>query len=602
MKELWRGCRARLDSLTASPSKTLSGSGWARLPLELTAEAVLRRTRLGPGDLLSFFGAGAPNLNHSVLAAMLDRRLARVVTTNFDELIEAQRLSPGDRAGLLKPHGTFSAPAEMAIRLSQIGRGIVSPRIGRALAEALRGRDLLVVGYSGSDLDIRPLLRTADVRSVLWVVRPRLPGESHAALRREHDYIARLFDRRTPVRCVSADADALFGALAASVPHVPVPQGAPVPWRRMLGAALDAVAWERRALALADLLALSGRWEHARGVCAEVEAAGAPPDDRARATLGRANAAYRLQEFEEAREAGRLAAQRYQRLGDARGLARTYGLLGLVAERSSLSGTGWALRYLTKSVELHAAEPPSPDLVGAQLDLGTWLKNRGRYDEAEAAYRSGLRRARAIGDIPHQMRLELALGILRGFQRHRALAGGDLATARRIAASARYYLRRGRATAAYLGEAANELRAVNGLVALELDTRVRRFRAGAADRLIAEAERLAAGAAEPDQRYYVMITRGDWLNRVGRPREAVTVLTAALDGARTRMFRADALIERGRAHLELGEADEARRDLTRALTMLPDGPRRTSVRALLAAGRPEWRQPISARGRPRTRV
>lgn len=581
--ELWRPLRSRLaPHIGNGPWRLFRGSLWRELPLELVAESLLERTDLRADQLLSFIGASIANVNHAVLATMLDRGLSRVVTTNFDELVEAQREQPGDSRGLSKPHGTFSVPDEMAIRLSQVGRGIVSPSIRRRLADDLRGRDVCFVGYSGRDLDIRPILRAESIRSVLWIARPPLPGESAADVRATHEYVATLFKTTTPIHCVSVDADALLDELSRRLSLSPRISGRPVPWRRTLARELRGLPWQRQALALGGLLGLSGRWRYARNVFSLVEAALVPPSDKAYAALDHMAACFRLQEYAEAKAAGRRAVTRFRRLGDADGLARCYGLLGLIAERSSVRGQGWAIRYMKKSAELHDAGPPTPDLIGAQLNLGTWLKNRGRFTEADATQQEALRKARALGDIPHEMRIRLAIGIMRGFQRHRALADGDPAAASRLAASARYHLERARDTAVFLGETSNELRCVNALIALELDTSLRRFSAGKADRLIAQAERLASRTPEPDQRHYVATVRADWLNRVGRSRQAIAVLNHAVRNAQSKVFRSEALIERARARLALGKVDAAMADLVQAMALLPEGPRRVTVRKLLA--------------------
>lgn len=581
--ELWRGVRSRLAPRPgATPRSLLRGSRWAELPLELVAESVLVRAELRVDELLAFIGVSAPNKNHAALATLLDHGLAHVVTTNFDELIEKRRRPRVNPKGLTKLHGTFSSPDEMAIRLSQVGRGVVRPPARQRLVRALRGRDVCFVGYSGRDPDIRPILRAEQIRTVLWIARPPRPGESTAEVEAEHQYVARLFKSGTPVRCTAVDADRVFDELSHRLNVGPVPTHPSVRWRQRIRAVLQGVPWQRQALALGDLFARSGELEFAQDIFEAVESARVPPRDKARAALDHMAASYHLQEYEVARASGSRAVKRFRRLRDDDGLARAYQLLGLIAERSSVRGKGWASRYMRKSLDLHAAGSPNSALIGVQLDLGTWLKNRGRFNEAEATQRAALQQARALGDIPHQGRIHLAIGILRGHQRHRALVEGDRSTANRLAASARYHLTRARSTAAFLGETSNELRCVNALIALELDTRVSRFRAGVADRLIDEAEELASRTPEPDQRNYVAIERGDWLNRVGRPREGIAILTEAAKNARSTAFLAEALIERARAHLMLGNPNAAWADVSRAKALAPVGPRRATADALLA--------------------
>ncbi len=583
---LWDESRQRLTPRVGRPARhLLRGSRWPDVPLEMVAELVLERTQLAASQLLSFLGDASPNLNHAVLAAMLDRNLARLVTTNFDELIETQRLEPGDRRHLSKPHGTFSRPDEMTIRLSQVGRGIVTPAIRRSLERDLRGRDICFIGYSGRDLDIRPIFRTESIRSVLWIARPPLAGESSADVCRAHAYVAELFKSGTPVRCISVNANELFDELARRLLVSDRRSVGVRAWRDTLTSELRAVAWYRRAAAFGGVLGVSGRWDLARDVYGEIEVARVPSRDVAYAALNRMLASHRLQDYPDAKAAGRRAARRFRRLRDTQGLAQCYQRLGVIAERSSIRGSGWAVRYLKKSVELGASAPVTPAAIGAQLNLGTWLKNRGRFDEADAVQRTALRQARASGDLQNQMQIHLALGILRGTQRHDALANRDAVAACRLGASARYHLHHSLEAAAFLGNTSEELRSVNALVALELDSSLRRFRSGTADTLITKAEKLALITPEPDQRYYVATERGDWLNRVGRSLEAVAVLSWAVENAQSKAFVATALRERARAWLALRDADAAEADLVRALGLAPEGPHRESARRLPATAR-----------------
>jgi hypothetical protein len=326
---LWRGSRERLSpALGGSPRSLLRGSQWPRLPLEMVAEAVLRATELSPDRLLSFLGEASPNFNHAVLASMADRGLARLVTTNFDELIEASRSRPGDGRGLRKPHGTFAEPEEMAIRLSQVGRGIVAARLRRSLEADLRGRDLCFVGYSGRDLDIRPILKSQPIRSVLWIARPPLPGEPAADARAARDRVEALFDARTPVRCVRVDGDELFDALGRELAVAGVSSTGARPWRRTLAAALRDVPWHRQAMAVGHVLNLSGCPQPAGAAYRVVELARVPAGDAAFAALRRGEASYRRQDYAEGKAAVRKARDRYRRLGDDLGLAQCHQLLG----------------------------------------------------------------------------------------------------------------------------------------------------------------------------------------------------------------------------------------------------------------------------------
>jgi tetratricopeptide (TPR) repeat protein len=254
----------------------------------------------------------------------------------------------------------------------------------------------------------------------------------------------------------------------------------------------------------------------------------------------------------------------------------------LIAERSSARDHGWGLRHLERSIELYSSRPTAPGAIGAQLDLGTWLKNRGRFGEADATFGRAMAAARSVGDLPGQMAIRLAVGILRGTQRHEALAARDSTTAARLAASARYHLGGARRAARFLALTEDELRAVTALVALELDRSLRRWRWAVADELLDEAEELARVSPEPDQRWNVASMRGDWLNKLGRSEEALALLTQAAENARRIPFVFAALRERAQVHLAMNDAEAAEADLLRAIALAPAGPHRESARSILA--------------------
>jgi NAD-dependent SIR2 family protein deacetylase len=99
--------------------------------------AVLERTSLTVDELLLFLAAARSNLNHAVLAAMADRQLARIVTTNFDELIESAGPELDRSSRVYKPHGTMSAPQTTdRITTSKVPRGcqVRPPRRSGCLA------------------------------------------------------------------------------------------------------------------------------------------------------------------------------------------------------------------------------------------------------------------------------------------------------------------------------------------------------------------------------------------------------------------------------------------------------------------------------------
>ena len=178
-----------------------------------SAKAILKEARLerilhalqethGPKAIhrfLDVFDAEQWNQTHALIASLATSgRLPVCITLNFDCLIEKSIQAHGggvrtecplkDNAGfetggdpvrcrLIKPHGSI-APAGfeggryslLAPTLDEIGNH-PDPRNVAAIDSSLRGRSLLVLGYSDNDWDIFPILeRAADhLRHVYWV-------------------------------------------------------------------------------------------------------------------------------------------------------------------------------------------------------------------------------------------------------------------------------------------------------------------------------------------------------------------------------------------------------------------------------------------------
>ena len=124
---------------------------------------------------------GAFNLLHDFCAQVIERGGA-VITTNFDTLIESaldaraiafHRSTLACRVGnsvLFKIHGSIDDAASLAFTIDQVGAGLGQER-SQSLHALLRGRVVLVLGYSGNDqLDILPVLRTAGYDRIIWIV------------------------------------------------------------------------------------------------------------------------------------------------------------------------------------------------------------------------------------------------------------------------------------------------------------------------------------------------------------------------------------------------------------------------------------------------
>jgi hypothetical protein len=152
------------------------------------------RDTLGDRILLEFLQClndGVPNANHLAIRQLLSRRewkLTGVITTNFDEYVERAlsgqpfsyrvRGSPtasGTGPPLLKVHGTLKEPASIAVTLEDVLCRLDDQAIAD-LREILANRTIIVIGYSGWDYDVFPLLLHAALGwncRIIWVLWER---------------------------------------------------------------------------------------------------------------------------------------------------------------------------------------------------------------------------------------------------------------------------------------------------------------------------------------------------------------------------------------------------------------------------------------------
>src|SRR5450755_2193268 len=129
------------------------------LILDLMAEEIPAEVLAGIYSAL--LGAN-PCLAHYVLAAAG----IPIATTNQDELIEDAAIKLGVAADVLHLHGLASRSQSIVTMLSQYVDGLQAP-IAQTLRDRLAGRHLVVLGYSGRDLDIMPHLYMAP--RVTWL-------------------------------------------------------------------------------------------------------------------------------------------------------------------------------------------------------------------------------------------------------------------------------------------------------------------------------------------------------------------------------------------------------------------------------------------------
>ena len=137
--------------------------GEPRLRLELILDLMAKEI---PADVLagiySILLGASPCLAHYALAAAG----TPIVTTNQDELIEDAAIRLGVAVDVTHLHGLASRPQSIVTMLSQYVDGL-PPSTAQELQDRLTGRHLIVLGYSGRDLDIMPHLYAAP--EVTWL-------------------------------------------------------------------------------------------------------------------------------------------------------------------------------------------------------------------------------------------------------------------------------------------------------------------------------------------------------------------------------------------------------------------------------------------------
>ena len=111
--------------------------------------------------------------HHAIVDLAAQGKLGGVITTNFDTLLEeALRAKgvefqvlldgatpgPGSALPIMKVHGSIEAPTSLSFRRTAYYRGLPSG-FGDFVREKVRNVEILIVGYSGNDSDLFPLLR-----------------------------------------------------------------------------------------------------------------------------------------------------------------------------------------------------------------------------------------------------------------------------------------------------------------------------------------------------------------------------------------------------------------------------------------------------------
>lgn len=165
LEELWaRSWHLRRRRWPAELDSALAWSADREPPLQLELVLELLGRHVPTKTLVGVFtalGGAAPTRDHFLLAM----HSGGVVTTNQDLMIEAAALRLGRSTQVLHIHGDLRHPESIVALISQYVIGL-KRRVRDDLRDQLRGREVLVAGYSGRDRDVMPYL--AEARRVRW--------------------------------------------------------------------------------------------------------------------------------------------------------------------------------------------------------------------------------------------------------------------------------------------------------------------------------------------------------------------------------------------------------------------------------------------------
>ena len=586
---MWEAGGQRLANILGTePLEFLEGSRFRDVPLEMIAEELLRKTSLTLKELMGWMAEAIPNRNHRLLASFADRGLASVITTNFDELIEHE-LSTATT--IEKLHGTISDLDNLVMRLSQIGRGLVSRELVSRVTNALSDKSVCFIGYAARDPDIFPVLCKLRLRKILWIARPCKSTKDLESAARELEHCERLKRSASEFECISVDANELFDSLSRTLRVDPPARSLQSrDWRQVLHSSTSSISRDEAAIAFVRILAASGEWRKAAAAYTWLRQNGDVQRSRLEATLYEAEAWYRLNHYKNSETSARRAQSSYRKAGIQSGQARALQILGLIKGRDTRAAARcWAPRYLERVRSLLQGKADTDSmllLINNDLNLGVWLKNRGRLGDAQKVLNRGLKLGIKVGDFYAQQRLHTALGIVYRRRRQMVLMPPRFNHCRSSASSLRKtairHFRVARELAVYLGNTAEEVRTLINLVNLEMDGIP--SVAGALRRvlpLLDECEELVQESPESEQRARVKELRGKVLVIQNRAQEAVSMTSDALTGLWTNADRASCLKVRAEAYEQLGLSALALKDLQAALSFVSEGPDKNEVRAVM---------------------
>jgi tetratricopeptide (TPR) repeat protein len=428
------------DFVTGGRSYPFSAAVVAELRREIRVGALrlevmcdLLSADLPAVDVMSIFRlleCAIPNRLHLALALL---KPSALLTPNQDLLLEDAAALVGSPLRPLHLHGRCDRPSSILATAKEYLHGL-SPAKAQLFRRVVRGRDFVVIGYSGRDRDIMDTLTESEPRRVIWIEHGRrsaaeeLPPELLAAERNfgsswtrvsasTSEWVfsqLRASERRrvcaelaklaliTPpsrasgmarvgARLAKTDRAARAIAVGRVLRHAGHPDEARLGYQRLRRKTDDA----RVALAWAEATFETDQFETVLPVFRQVAANGAPPTLRARALVGEVETLRNMSRYPEARLALRKLKVLSAKIADP--VQRAHALAAAACQQAGLERMDGVLRR----AEADYAEAEGHALLAGDvrnaLEARTWRAEialaRGHYAEALAASTATLKYA-----------------------------------------------------------------------------------------------------------------------------------------------------------------------------------------------------------------
>ena len=229
--------RAALDSLRLPGSHALRAEllGDERVSF-LKPEVFFQAVHEITGDelfsALKVLALGRPNRSHRWLCKVARRGSGIILTTNFEHYFEEadpglksihntdfEKAMPSERPLIWHLHGSLKRPQTIQITLRQVARKTTSASVTAGLRQILQSFPMLVMGYSGRDDDVFPVLHECGTngkgQALYWLVHPSAGSEINGP-------VAQLMDTWRARACIAiGTVEGLSREINARIPEIP---------------------------------------------------------------------------------------------------------------------------------------------------------------------------------------------------------------------------------------------------------------------------------------------------------------------------------------------------------------------------------------------